>query len=226
MAGSKSLGDFARGCVWDVRYTFRKLRLDPGFAAISILILGLAIGANIAVFSVVNTLLLRPLPFPNSNELVWIAPPPQKCGFSCSTYSADAYDQFRSLSRSYQDITGYEAFTSPDNLRLTGRGEPQPATGIKVIGNFFQVLGVQPQMGRLFTPEEARKGAQRVALLTNAYWRRQFAADSNIVGKTMDLDGHAVTVVGVLPDSFDFGAVFSPGSKTDLFLPLVLDEER
>ena len=220
------LADLSMECLWDVRYTFRKLGRDPSFAAVSILILALAVGANIAVFSVVNTLLLRPLPFPNSNELVWMAPPPQKCGFSCSTYSADAYDELRAESRSYQDITGYEAFTSADNLRLTGHGEPQPATGIKVIGNFFQTLSVQPQMGRLFTAEEARKGAQPVALLANAYWRRQFAADSAIVGKTIDLAGRPTTVVGVLPGSFDFGAVFSPGSKTDLFLPLVLDEER
>src|SRR5947209_6730287 len=220
------VASFSRESVWDVRYTFRKLGRDPGFAAVSILILALAIGANIAVFSVVNTLLLRPLPFPDSDELVWMAPPPQKCGFSCSTYSAVAYDQFRGQSRSYQGITGYEAFTSADNLRLTGRGEPQPVTGIKVIGNFFQVLGVQPQLGRLFTMEEAGKGAQPVALLANAYWRRQFAADSNIVGKIIDLDGRAVTVIGVLPGSFDFGAVFSPGSRTDLFLPLVLDDER
>src|SRR4051794_3832854 len=226
MQEARTVGNFVTACLWDIRYTFRKMGRDPGFAAISISILALAIGANLAVFSVVNTILLRPLPFPNSNELVWIAPPPQKCGLSCSTYSADAYDEFRAQSRSYQDVTGYEAFTSPDNLRLTGRGEPQPVTGIEVIGNFFQVLGVRPQMGRLFTPEEARKGSQPVTLLTNGYWRRQFAGDSTIIGKSINLSGRAVTVVGVLPESFDFGAVFSPGSKTDLFLPLVLDEQR
>ena len=226
MQDRRPLGNFFAACLWDIRYTFRKMGRDPGFAAISISILALAIGANLAVFSVVNTILLRPLPFPNSNELVWIAPPPQKCGLSCSTYSADAYDEFRALSRSYQDVTGYEAFTSPDNLRLTGRGEPQPVTGIEVIGNFFQVLGVQPQMGRLFTPDEARKGSQPVTLLTDGYWRRHFASDSMIIGKSINLSGRAVTVIGVLPESFDFGAVFSPGSKTDLFLPLVLDEQR
>lgn len=214
----------------DVRYTFRTLGRDPGFAAVSILILALSIGANIAVFSVVNTLLLRPLPFPNAQELAWIAPPPSPCGWSCATYSADAYEEFRAQSRTYQDVTGYEAFTTPDNLRLTGRGEPEPATGIEVIGNFFQVLGVRPAMGRLFTPDEAR-GTAHVALLTNAYWRRQFAADPAIVGKAIELNGTPndsgpVTVVGVLPASFDFGAVFSPGVKVDLFVPLNLDYER
>jgi predicted permease len=166
-------------------------------------------------------LLLRPLPFADSNELVWIAPPPTACGLSCATYSAEAYEEFRDQSRVYQGVTGYEAFSTPDNLRLTGRGEPEPATGIDVIGNFFQVLGVQPAIGRLFTVEESR-GPHPIALLTNAYWRRQFGADPAIVGKAIELNGTPITVVGVLPDSFDFGAVFSPGAKVDLFTPLDL----
>ncbi|MBB6143291.1 putative permease [Silvibacterium bohemicum] len=221
-----------RGLPWvdvlmqDMRYTFRTLRKDRGFTIVAVLILALGIGANVAVFSVVNTILLRPLPFPQSQQLVWIAPPPQKCGLSCATYSVDAYEEFKAQSRSYQDITGYMAFTSPDNLRLTGRGQPEPATGIEVIGNFFRVLGVQPAMGRLFTAEEARQGAHPVTLLANPYWRRQFAADPNIVGKEIDLNGHPATVVGVLPASFDFGAVFSPGSKVDMIVPLILDDER
>jgi predicted permease len=210
----------------DLKYTLRTLSRDRGFTLVAVFILALAIGANIGVFSVVNTLLLRPLPFPDSYELVWIAPPPTDCGLSCATYSADAYEEFREQSRAYQDLTGYEAFTTPNNLRLTGRGEPQSATGIEVIGNFFQVLEVQPAMGRLFAPDESRGGPHAVALLTKAYWRRQFNADPAIVGKAIELNGTPVTVVGVLPDSFDFGAVFSPGAKVDLFTPLDLNLER
>ncbi|PYT82815.1 MAG: permease [Acidobacteria bacterium] len=209
----------------DLRYTLRSLRHDPSFTAVSLLILALAIGANIAVFSVVNTLLLRPLPFPNAHELVWIAPPPSACGLSCATYSADAYEEFRAQSRAYRDVTGYEAFSTPDNVRLTGRGEPEPATSIDVIGNFFKVLGVQPAMGRLFTSDESR-GAHPVVLLTSAYWRRQFHADPAIVGKAIDLSGTPFTVIGVLPANFDYGAVFSPGAKVDMFTPLDLDKER
>jgi putative ABC transport system permease protein len=225
MERRKRLEDYWTDSLQDVRYTFRTLRRDPGFAVTSILILALAIGANIAVFSVVNTLLLRPLPFRDSRQLVWIAPPPTDCGLSCATYSADAYEEFREQSRVYQDVTGYMAFTTPDNLRLTGRGEPEPATSFEVIGNFFQVLGVQPAMGRLFTSSESR-GAHPIALLANAYWRRQFASDPAIVGKAIELNGAPVTIVGVLPDSFDFGAVFSPGAKVDLFTPLDLNLER
>jgi predicted permease len=210
----------------DLKYTLRTLSRDRGFTLVAVLILALAIGANIAVFSVVNTLLLRPLPFPDSRELVWIAPAPSACGLSCATYSADAYEEFRDQSRAYQGVSGYMAFSTPDNLRLTGRGEPQPATGIEVVGNFFQVLGVQPTMGRLFTPDEVRGGPHPVALLANAYWRQQFNADPAIAGKVIDLNGTPITVVGVLPDSFDFGAVFSPAAKVDLFTPLDLNQER
>ncbi len=206
----------------DLKYTLRTLGRDPGFTIVAILILALGIGANIAVFSVVNTLMLRPLPFANPQQLVWIAPPPTKCGLSCATYSTDAYDEFRVQTRSYQDVTGYFAFSSPGNLSLSLGGAPIPATSIDVIANFFQVLGVQPAMGRAFTPADARNGAPPVVLLTDAWWRRQFNADPAIVGKAFDMNGQQTTVIGVLPRTFDFGAVFSPGAKVDALTPLNL----
>lgn len=207
----------------DLKYTVRKLVRDPGFTAVAVLILALGIGANVAVFSVVNTIMLRPLPFPNAQELVWIAPPPSKCGLSCATYSTDAYDEFRAGSRVYQDVTGYFAFSSPGNLKLTiGNGTPVPATSIDVIHNFFNVLGVQPAMGRLFRTEDARNGTAPVIVLTDAWWRRQFNADPNIIGKAFDINGRQTTVIGVLPKTFDFGAVFSPGAKVDAITPLNL----
>lgn len=206
----------------DVKYSLRTLSHDRGFASVAILILALAIGANTAVFSVVNTLMLRPLPFPNAQQLVWLAPPPQKCGLSCATYSTDAYDEFRMYSRSYQDVTGYFAFSSPGNLSLTNGAVPIPATGIDVIANFFQVLGVKPAMGRLFNADDARHGAPPVIVLSDAWWRSQFNADPAIVGKAFDINGKLTTVIGVLPASFDFGAVFAPGTKVDAITPLDL----
>jgi predicted permease len=205
----------------DLRYTLRTLSRDRGFTIVAILILALGIGANVAVFSVVNTLLLRPLPFPDARQLVWIAPPPTTCGLSCATYSTDAYDEFRTYSRSYQDVTGYFAFSGPGNLNLSLGGAPVPASSIDVIANFFQVLGVQPAMGRLFTADDAR-GSPQVVLLTDAWWRRQFNADPAIVGKAFDINGQQTTVIGVLPKTFDFGAVFAPGTKVDAFTPLGL----
>jgi len=208
--------------VQDFKYTLRILLREPGFTTVAVLILALGIGANIAVFSVVNTLLLRPLPFQNADELVWIAPPPQKCGLSCATYSTDAYDTFRVQSRSYQDVTGYFAFSSPGNLSLNLGSAPIPATSIDVIANFFQLLGIQPAMGRAFNADDARNGASPVVMITNAWWKRQFAADPAIVGKAFDMNGRQTTVIGVLPASFDFSAVFAPGTKVDAITPLNL----
>jgi predicted permease len=206
----------------DLKYTFRTLGRERGFTIVAVLILALGIGANVAVFSVVNTLLLRPLPFANAQELVWIAPPPTKCGLSCATYSTDAYDQFRTTTHSFQDVTGYFAFSGTDNLSLSLGGAPIPATSIDVIANFFQVLGVQPAMGRAFTADDARVGAAPVVLLTDAWWKRQFGGDKAIVGKAYDMNGTQTTVIGVLPRSFDFGAAFSPGVKVDAITPLQL----
>jgi predicted permease len=207
----------------DLKYTVRSLSHDRGFTLVAVLILALGIGANIAVFSVVNTLLLRPLPFTNAQQLVWIAPPPTKCGLSCATYSSGAYDAFRARTRSFQDVTGYFAFSSADNLKLKiGNGAPITATSIDVVANFLQLLGVRPAMGRAFTADDARDGAAPVVLLSDPWWRRQFNADPNIVGKSFDMNGQQTTVIGVLPASFDFGAVFAPGTKVDAITPLNL----
>src|SRR5216683_753441 len=220
-----------RGMPWldvllqDLRYTMRTLGRDRMFAVVAVLILALGIGANIAVFSVVNTILLRPLPFRDPQRLVWIAPADAN-GLSASTYSADAYDDLLAQNRSYEDVTGYYAFSTSDNFKLTGRGEPTPVTGIAVAGNFFHMLGVDPELGRSFTKDESIKGGRAVVLLTHSFWSRQFGSNRAIVGKPITLDGKPVTVVGVLPETFDFGAVFSPGAKVEIFVPQVMDDIR
>jgi predicted permease len=210
----------------DLTYAFRILTRDKSFTIIAVLILALGIGANIAVFSVVNAILVRPLPFRDPQQLVWMGPAASKCGFSCETYSADAFEEFRAQNRAFEDVAGYFAFSSSDNMKLTGKGQPKAATGIIVTQNFFQTLGVEPVLGRLFLSEEVRKGARPVVLLANPFWRQQFAADPAIVGKAIDIDGTPTTVVGVLPDNFDFGSVFSPGAKIDMFTPANLDDMR
>jgi predicted permease len=225
-APGRALARWVDALSQDLRYAFRTLRREKTFALIAVITLALGIGANVAVFSVVNTILLRPLPFPEAQQLTWISPPPSGCGESCETYSADAYEEFRAQNRAFSDVTAWFAFSIADNYRLTGHGESTPATGIGVAGNFFQVLGVRPALGRLFTADEGLKNSRPVVLLANAYWRRQFGGDSSIVGRAIELNDQSVTVVGVLPASFDFGAVFSPGVRVDLFTPLILDDMR
>jgi predicted permease len=204
----------------DLRYTLRTLRRDRGFTFIAILILALGIGANIAVFSVVDTLMLRPLPFRDSTHLLWIGPEIFDGNWSAATYSIDAYQELRERNKSYTDVAGYFAFSSSDNFKLTGHGDAKPFTGIGVTPDFFQVLGVAPLMGRLFHEAESLPGAGQVVLLSYPIWQRQFHSDPSILGRPVDFNGRSFTVVGILPRSFDFGAVFAPGARVDLFVPI------
>jgi predicted permease len=210
----------------DLRYTFRVLKKDRGFAFVATLILALGIGANVAVFSVVNTILLRPLPFRDPLQLVRIVQKNPKAGESSKTYSADATQDFQQQNHSFQSVSGYFAFTGPDNLKLVGKGQPLPVTGILVAEGFFQTLGVAPSLGRLFRPEEFVEHAQPVALLSYPFWKRHFGGDPSIVGRAINLSNTSVTVIGVLPNTFDFGSVFSPGAKVDLFVPYIMDDFR
>jgi len=199
----------------DLRYTWRTLKRDRGFAAVAILILALGIGANAVVFSVVNTVLLRPLPFDHSQELAWIAAGGNVGGLSDVTYRTDSYEAFRDHNQSFRAVSGFVPFRSPD-FKLTGYGDPKPVAGIWVMADFLQTLGVEPMLGRNFTAQEALPGSASVALLTYPYWKTQFHGDQSIVGRSITLDNTPVTVVGVLPPSFDFGSVFAPGTRTDL----------
>src|SRR5436190_19670080 len=133
----------------DLRYTFRSLRRDAGFAVFAILIVGLGIGASSTVFSVVNTLLLRPLPFVDPERLVWIANH-DTSGLSGQTTQVGHMLDLRERNRSFSDLAAYFAFYGTGDNLLSGSGEPERLSGVPVSENFFQVLGVQPQLGRLF----------------------------------------------------------------------------
>jgi putative ABC transport system permease protein len=222
----------SRGLPWldvltqDLRFTFRTLRRDRGFTIVAVLILALGIGANIAVFSVVNTILLRPLPFRDPERLVRVVEKEAGTNESGRTYTADATQDFQEQNRSFQSISGYFAFTAPDNFKLVGSGQPVPVTGILVAEGFFQTLGVEPSLGRLFRHEEFAQHSQPAVLLSYWFWKRQFGGDASIVGKPIDLSNTSAIVAGVLPDTFDFGSVFSPGAKVDLFAPYIMDDFR
>ena len=217
---------FVEVAIQDFGYAARMFRRESAFTVIAVTMLGLGIGANTAVFSVVNQMLLRPLPFDNPAQLAWIEQSNGKSGLSSLTYSMDAFDGFLARNRSFDDVTGYTPFSAPENYRLGGHGMPLPITAVSVLGNFFQVLGVEPAIGRAFVPDETRRGGRAAVLLSYPFWQRQFAGDRSIVGRAIDLNGQPVTVVGVLPARFDFGAVFSPGLRVDAVVPIVPDEIR
>lgn len=219
--------------VQDLRLTFRTLRKERSFALITVCILGLGIAANTAVFSVVNALWLRPLPFPDAHQLVWLAsgrdasPEFRKtAGLSAVTYIVGAFEEFQRQNRSFQSLTSYNPFFGNSEYTLTGLDQPQHVEGVMVAGNFFQTLGVEPVLGRTFLPEECRQGGRRAAVLSYPFWQRQFAGDPGVLGRAITLNKTSVTVVGVLPPSFDFGSVFAPGLRFDLFVPAVMDELR
>jgi putative ABC transport system permease protein len=210
----------------DLRFAVRSLRRDRVFAFVAILILGIGIGANTAVFSVVDAILLRPLPFHHPQSLAWIAGGDGTGGLSSVSFKVTGFEELQRHNHSSQELTAYVPFFGDSDYTLTGRGQPQLISGVMVAENFFQVLGVRPAVGRLFRHEEFQKGGRPAALLSYAFWRREFNADAGIVGKTITLNKTAVTVVGVMPASFDFGSVFSPGLQMDVFVPAIMDNIR
>ncbi len=187
----------------------------------------LGIGASSTMFSVVNALLIRPLPFRDPGSLVWIANglANDANGLSGQTIQVKHFLDLREHNQSLSDLAAYFAFYGVGDSKLTGRGEPERLTGVPVSQNFFPLLGVQPELGRLFNADECKWNGPKAVLLSQGLWRRRFASDTSIVGRPLTLDDEPVTVVGVLPASFDFGSVFAPGSRIDLYFPFPLTEE-
>ena len=186
------------GLLQDLRYTFRTLRKDAAFTMFAVLIVGLGIGASTTLFSVVNTLLLRPLPFRDPERLVWITNH-DSGGLSGATTQVGALLDLREKSQSFSDIAGYFAFYGVGDNVLTGEGEPERLSGVPVSENFFPVLGMKPQIGRWFRPEECKQVSPQVALISHGLWVRRFASDPRIVGRALTVDNHPLTVVGVMP---------------------------
>jgi predicted permease len=210
--------------IQDLRYTFRTLRRDAGFAVFAIAIAGLGIGASSTVFSVVNTLLLRPLPFADPERLVWITNH-DTSGLSGQTTQVGHMLDLRERTQSMSAVGGYFAFYGVGDNLLTGHGEPERLSGVPVSDNFFQILGVPPRLGRTFSAEESTWHGPKAVLLSHGLWTRRFGADPAVVGTSLTLNDEPHTVVGVLPESFDFASVFAPGSHFDLYFPFPLSPE-
>jgi len=199
----------------DLKYGIRGMCRNPGSTVFAILIVGLGIGGASTVFSVVNALLLRPLPFRDPQQLVWIS--------NGDTYSTQAehFADLREQNQSFSDLAGWFAFYNSGDQELTGSGEPERITSVPVTGNLFSMLGVEPAIGRSFTKEESegKYSAPPAMVLSNSFWRRRFASDPNVVGQKLTLNNQPVTIIGVLPASFDFSSVFAPGASIDVFVP-------
>jgi predicted permease len=218
------LESVVEGVVQDLRYAVRTLRRYAGFTAFAVLIAGLGIAACTTVFSVVNAVLVRPLPFRDPQGLVWVANH-DASGLSGQTTQVGHLLGLRERNQSFSDLAAYFAFYGVGDNLLSGNGEPERLSGVPVSENFFDVLGVKPQIGRLFQPEECKWNGPKAVLLGHGLWVRRFGSDLSIVGQSLTINSEPVTVVGVLPASFDFSPVFAPGSQIDLYFPFPLSNE-
>ncbi len=208
----------------DARYALRSILRDKRFFAFAALIIGLGVGANTAVFSVMNPLLFRPLPFEDPNELVWISLS-ESGGLSTRTSRTSNLRDFRELNQSFDGLTGYFAFFEYESYNMVGVGDPERLVGVGVARDFLEVLGIQPALGRNFVEEEGVWGGRPAAILTHGFWTQRFGADPGIVGRSITLNDQVTEVVGVLPDYFDFASTFSPASRVDFLRPFPISDE-
>jgi len=198
----------------DIRYGFRMLWKSPGFTLVTVLALALGIGANTAIFSVVNTVLLRPLPYPNGERIVYIGEWSQQVPEMSVSYPN--FQDWRAQQTTMEQIAAFRSA----NYVLTGVGEPERLDGRQVSAGFFNVLGVTPTLGRNFSPDEDRPGANPVALISHGFWQRRLGGDPSVINKPLQLNNESFTVIGVLPQTFEWQ------SPVDVFVPVGLRSDQ
>ena len=203
----------------DLRYGVRMLRRNPGFAAVAILTLAIGIGANIVIFSVVNGILLKPLPFPDSHRVVTIWETDANRNVTRGTASAAEFLDWRDMNHVFQELSCWRALY----FTITGGGEPERVWGSQVSGNFFRMLRVTPILGRDFTSEDEQIGHEQVVILSYGLWQRHYGADAAVLGKTILLDGNPFTVVGVLPRTF---SLYGTLPEFELWKPFAFDRTQ
>lgn len=200
--------------IQDLRYAIRQLTKSPGFTIAAVLALGLGIGGNTAIFSTLNTMLLKPLPFPEGERLVsfWDENPQQ--GRMYNEVAPAHIVALRARAKAVESIAVYDYA----GYTLTGSGEPERLTGFVLSQGFLPLLGVQPILGRNFLPEEDRNGGANVVLLSYELWQRRFQGERDIIGRSLTLNGFPTTVIGVLPERFQFE------SRADAYMPLAMPD--
>jgi putative ABC transport system permease protein len=200
----------------DIRYAMRGLVKRPAFTIIALLTLALGIGANTAIFSVVNAVLLRPLPFRDPEQVVMVWEDASFAGFPLNTPAPANYVDWKNQNQSFADM----AASAEQSFNLTGDGDPERVTAYAVTHNFFPLFGVQPLIGRGFLPEEDRPGSNKVVVLSYSLWQSRYGGDAHVLNRDIQLNGEKHTVVGVMPASFQF-----LDSEVRMWVPLALDQE-
>jgi putative ABC transport system permease protein len=217
------------GKFWqDLRYGFRMLMKRPGFTAVAVVALALGIGANTAIFSVVNAVLLRPLPYAEPERLVMVWGSAPQLGFDVLPPTAAESVEWRERSRVFEEVAALRSQT----WNMTGAAGPEQIEGARVSESLFTALGVKPLLGRTFLPEEDRAGGARVVVMGHGLWQRSFGADPSVIGRSVTLNNQSFLVVGVMPQGFRFpggenmlsGLQFSP--KIELWEPMQLTAEE
>ena len=201
----------------DIRYGVRGLWKRPGFTVVAVLTLALGIGANTAIFSVVNAVLLRPLQFRDPDRLVMIWEDAGFLGFPRNTPAPANYVDWKNQTQSFEDMAATHELT----FNLTGDGTPERVAAYGVTANFFPLFGVAPALGRVFTPDDDRPGANKVAVLSHELWQTRYGSDANIINHDIQLNSEKYTVVGVMPAGFQFFE-----SDVRLWVPLALTPEQ
>ena len=201
----------AERLIQDVRYGLRMLAKSPGFTIVAILTLALGIGANTALFSVVNGVLFNPLPYPHPEQLVWLAE--SKPNFSSGSISWPNFKDWQKENRTFSGMGLYRGY----NFNLTGYGEAEQLQARFLTSDFLNVVGVKPLIGRTFAPGEDEIGATPIAIISEGLWKRKLNSSPTVLGKSLDLDGKSFTIVGVLPASFDLSGSFR---GVDIYAPV------
>ena len=213
----------------DFRFAFRQLLKNPGFTAVAVLTLALGIGANTAIFSVVNAVLLKALPYQEPERIVmlWTDNPSMNLGFhELPPTPLDLLD-WRNLAQSFEQIAAFKTKLGD----LSEQGEPERVGGVQVTANFFSLLGVQPMFGRVFSTDEDQPGKDKVAIISHGLWQRRFGGDANIIGQFITLNHERWAIIGVMPPGFSFprGAEMPAGyalmAQTDVWLPYAAGPE-
>ena len=200
-----------------LKYAFRQFGKSPGFTLVAVLTLALGIGATTAIFSFVNSWLIKPTSFPNQERLVVLFETDKRTG-SRSAIAAGDWADWRAKATIFDEL----AAAGFGDYNLTGVEEPQKLVGYRISANFFRTLGATPVMGREFTEAEMQTGQDRVAILSHGLWRDRFSSDTSVLGRSIMLDGTATTIVGVMPEHFQY----IPMGLGQLFTPLSLPPDQ